>query len=243
MQNFFHQLLKEVVATVFQTSCFLCGARRYEGPVCGECLEHALIPIPNPKFMVMKSFMAECYYWITPTVLKYLHQAKFGRDPAFFSALTPYLKLMQNIPPDTWLVPVPVHWQTLWTRGFNQSEHLSKGLASRFGFESRVALEKSVESTPQAFLGRRARLRNLRRCFKWIANDTPRCVVLVDDVCTTGATLSACIEAVRRAGVERVYGWTFWRTPPLVTARSRFQQKNLEGWRPLLCRPADLDPS
>ena len=73
-------------------------------------------------------------------------------------------------------------------------------------------------TAPQTKLSRRERRHNLQGAFAVRRGRTAaaagRCVLLVDDVLTTGATASECARALRRAGVESVYVATLARTPP-----------------------------
>jgi ComF family protein len=105
------------------------------------------------------------------------------------------------------IVPVPLHPARLAERGFNQAALLARTLvapmAARF---APLALARDRDTPQQATLDRAARLRNLRDAFS--ARD-PRAVdgrrvLLVDDVCTTGATLDACERTLRAAGAADV---------------------------------------
>jgi ComF family protein len=113
------------------------------------------------------------------------------------------------------VVPVPLHWRRQHARGFNQAEDLARGLRLPV-----IRALRRVRSTgPQFGLTTVARLRNVRGAFApprrgWMGRrrHDPRlrgaCVVLVDDVCTTGATLSACAEVLREGGVREVRALT-----------------------------------
>lgn len=107
------------------------------------------------------------------------------------------------------LTPVPLHRARLWRRRFNQSATLARLMAK--GRRARLAPEVLVRSRatrPQTELGRRERLRNVTGAFAvaeaWRPSLAGRAVILIDDVLTTGATASACAEALLEAGAASV---------------------------------------
>ena len=107
------------------------------------------------------------------------------------------------------LVKVPLHYTRLVMRGFNQSGWLAQAIGAGTG--RRVAVDALVRTrrTPsQAGLACRARRRNVSGAFKVRASRAAaiegKRVQLVDDVLTTGATLSACTRALKRAGARHV---------------------------------------
>lgn len=105
------------------------------------------------------------------------------------------------------VIPVPLHPRKLRDRGYNQTALLASAIASTAGarFAPR-ALERTRDTTAQASLDRAARKSNLDGAFR--ARDPleiqGKHVLLVDDVATTGSTLRACADALRRAGASRV---------------------------------------
>ena len=106
------------------------------------------------------------------------------------------------------VVPVPLHPTRLVERGFNQAALLGRPLAGRLGaaFEAR-ALTRIKATEAQATLSREVRQRNVRGAFEVrqrhsLAN---RCVLLVDDVATTGATLAEAAIAVHAANARIVH--------------------------------------
>jgi len=122
------------------------------------------------------------------------------------------------------VVPVPLHPSRRKERGFNQSELLAAGLVRALTRRSppvNARLEKSClvrkrPTTPQTGLSVSARRENLRGAFEVAVPDDirGRAIVLVDDVMTTGATISACAWALKRAGAGQVMGLTLARATP-----------------------------
>ena len=116
----------------------------------------------------------------------------------------------RNILPNTdWLIPVPLHYQRLATRGFNQSARLAQGVARKTGTLALVdGLSRKRNTPSQAGLSTRQRQRNVSGAFEVrksrLARIKETTVTLVDDVLTTGATLSACATALKKAGAARV---------------------------------------
>jgi ComF family protein len=111
------------------------------------------------------------------------------------------------------VVPVPLHWQRAWRRGFNQAELLAKPLAAWLGLEVRDNLLRRMRNTKsQTKLRWSERQKNVAGAFivpesreKEVAG---RDFLLLDDVCTTGATLNSCANALKRSGAKQVWALT-----------------------------------
>ena len=103
------------------------------------------------------------------------------------------------------IVPMPLHPNRLRTRGFNQAAEIARHLARRLNIPCAYdVLVRLHDTPPQAGLHRDARWHNLIGAFGCPCPlDTPR-VLLVDDVLTTGASLSACADTLRQAGATQV---------------------------------------
>jgi len=117
------------------------------------------------------------------------------------------------------LVPVPSDKSRLRARGYNQSALLARGLARRIGkpvWED--ALERTRQTARQVELPSAQRWQNVAGAFRCQDGAVRgRAILLVDDICTTGATLEACAAILRAAGARAVWGITLARTvlPPL----------------------------
>jgi ComF family protein len=100
------------------------------------------------------------------------------------------------------VVPVPLHWRRQWRRGFNQAEEMAAGL----GLPVAHVLRRTRATASQADLPAARRHANVHGAFslrRRVCVSGLR-LVLVDDVCTTGATLEACARVLRNAGAADV---------------------------------------
>ena len=107
----------------------------------------------------------------------------------------------------TWIVPVPLHASRRRARGFDQAADLARHL----GLPVSRALRRVRATAVQASLPAARRHANVRDAFAATraARDlSGAVVVLVDDVCTTGATLDACARALKDAGIAEVRALT-----------------------------------
>ena len=107
---------------------------------------------------------------------------------------------------------MPVHKTRLKKRGYNQAEILARELAERTDKPCAELLQKERSTPNQARLNKSERMENLKGAFSAIS-ETPKHVVLIDDVMTTGATASECAKTLKRAGASVVYLLTFASVP------------------------------
>jgi len=142
-----------------------------------------------------------------------IHRFKYGSAPELCGALCRQaargIDLLGIERTDVW-VPVPLHPLRLAERGYNQAALLARELSSpqRARVDTR-RLRRVRHTEQQAMRDRRGRAQNVAEAFRARSGASdratqPRRIVLVDDVVTTGATLFACIQALRAAGDEVV---------------------------------------
>ncbi|MDR3616915.1 MAG: ComF family protein [Candidatus Obscuribacterales bacterium] len=110
------------------------------------------------------------------------------------------------------LVPVPLHKHRLRNRGFNQADLLARHLSLVTGVKRVNALSRTIYTRPQQTLGRQERLNNVKGAFKVNARLVQgKNIILVDDVCTSGATLIECTEELLQHGAVSVAAITVAR--------------------------------
>ena len=106
----------------------------------------------------------------------------------------------------TIVTPVPMHWWRRTSRGYDQSRLIAAALAKARGWPLVPVLYRRRHAPPQSTLSTTQRRRNVRRCFAARSIDLSGCqVILVDDVKTTGATLSACARLLRKRHAKVIH--------------------------------------
>lgn len=103
------------------------------------------------------------------------------------------------------IMPVPVHKKRLRFRGFNQAEILAEKLGECLDIPVRAeVLVRTEDTKPQKTLDVHKRIANLQKGFAVTRPVEGRRILLVDDIYTTGATLEACGNVLKRAGAEKI---------------------------------------
>ena len=131
--------------------------------------------------------------------------------PELAGILSRYLQT-HPLPGDS-LLPVPLHPRRLRRRGYNQALLLARELGKLRGLEVNDGLLKRIkDNSPQAeATNLEQRLLNVAGSFACRGDAAGAKIILIDDVSTTGSTLSACAEALKRAGASSVWGLTLTR--------------------------------
>jgi len=118
------------------------------------------------------------------------------------------------------IIPVPLHRTRLNERGFNQSWLIAKDIADTFNISSgENVLYKKHNFKHQANIKtKEERMKNIKDNFVVAAGELikDRTIILVDDICTTGATLNECARVLKESGAKRVIGF--------VIARGQFKK-------------------
>lgn len=185
-------------------ACRRCGLPGDgDGGDCGSCRLS-----PPPFVRVQTAF---CYRY---PIDRLLPRFKFHGDLAAGALLATLMSWAidpEDLPAA--LVPVPLHRSRLRARGFDQALELARSLA-RAGAPPVLAgvLLRQRATRAQSQLGAAARQDNVRAAFTVRAGlRLPAHLALVDDVLTTGATVTECARVLLAAGVQRVDVWTIAR--------------------------------
>ena len=187
----------------------LPGALPGQAGTCGSCLQD-----PPP----LTRAHAACLYGAPLDRLlprfKFHHDLAAGRLLAQLMAQA-FAPLATDWVQPAALMPVPLHPRRLRQRGYDQALELARPLARALDLPRLDNVLRRVrDTTPQSRLAAAQRHGNLKDAFSATrVAALPAHVVLIDDVMTTGATLHAAAEALRRAGVVRVDAWVCARVP------------------------------
>ena len=182
-----------------QGGCTRCGLplKGTDAEICGRCLARPL--------RLDRIRAAVAYGDISRSIALRL---KYGRKVGLARTMSRYMHpLIGDLPPDSVLVPVPLHRSRLWSRGFNQSAIVARALSRRTGLDVTVDTLQRLRATPPLKgMSMRQRRRTVAGAFRVSdrAQLRGRTIVLVDDVLTTGSTANACARALKRAGAARV---------------------------------------
>ena len=106
-------------------------------------------------------------------------------------------------------VPVPLHPRRIHDRGYNQSLLLARELAKLTGLDlDEKLLVRIKDNPPQVGASRSQRRGNVEGSFRCQRGVSGQALILVDDVATTGSTLSACAAALKAKRAAAVWGLT-----------------------------------
>ena len=202
------------------------GLERLTPPYCRICAAPGIIGVCRwcrqypPEFDLLRS-----PFRFTGPVQDAIHRLKYRGERTSGGPLgrlmADYLELRfsSQWPGSPWptsvdvLIPVPLHSRRLRSRGYNQSALLAREVGKTLNLPVREDLLTRVgNARPQVEAQTREERRdNITGNFACEADATGLTAMLIDDVATTGSTLSECAAALKQAGASRVYALTLAR--------------------------------
>lgn len=206
---------------LFPESCLGCGKRLHateDDLLCSNCITQ----IPTTGHCYHDTNQITELFFANDVPLEYgctffnfrkcdwtqnlLHNMKYFNHPRLAKELGKYaareLVRLGRYSGAEWIVPVPMHYDKVGTRGFNQAEIIAEGLSEMMNLPIyKDAMTKTVNTTTQAFMQWDERVANASKIFmsKRVGELCGHHILLVDDVFTTGSTLIVCSRKLLEA--------------------------------------------
>jgi len=212
-------ILELVLSMLTPFECLSCG--REGGLVCSWCEPDFCSPLPSRCFMCRRisqqsAVCQKCrpktplrHVWVAAELSgnaqKLLHLFKFERAQSASREIGRFIYYALPFSDEVLLVPVPPATTRLRQRGYDHTKLLAREVSKATGLPYKQALSKLGQSR-QVGMKREVRLKQLNGAFRVSRTDDvkDKAIWLVDDVVTTGATLSEAARALRRSGAKSV---------------------------------------
>ncbi len=147
-------------------------------------------------------------WYFDPIFQNVIHSFKYLDRPKFAFHFGRYLAKeigSTSFPIPDQLIPVPLHHVKKRTRKYNQADWLALGLSKEMGIPvNRKACKKLRYTTSQTTLSVQERMQNVAAGFRCTQDLSGKHIGIVDDVLTTGSTVSAVAQACKIAGAETI---------------------------------------
>lgn len=202
MNKFFQRLINLIYPDI--PSCVYCG-RESDESVCPRCFK-AILPLA----LTGPQDIYACYRYDGP-IKNLIQRYKFGGQKWLSSYISQCMAQRVSKGDFDLVTFTPLHKKRLRQRGFHQSWQLAQCIADRLNLPCIPTLQKVKHTVPQSKLSAQQRKQNLSGAFAIIseADLAGRRVLLIDDVCTTGTTLSECTRVLLSAGAAHVRAAVF----------------------------------
>lgn len=224
--------IKEILTDIiFPPRCPLCDQVIPPGiGVCPDCRKEVLcITEPvckkcgKPLENMRQEYCTDCarkHHWYDQGKAVFVYQGKIKQSmyrfkysnkreyAAFYAdeAVKHYVRWVQEKGIEA-ILPVPMYYWKEKDRGYNQAAMFADTLAKRLKLPlERRMVKRNRNTTPQKELNDVERKKNLSGAFELIPQEIPyKRILLVDDIYTTGSTIDAIAEVLKKSGVEAVF--------------------------------------
>lgn len=200
---------------LFPVECL--GCRRESTWLCTTCFKKLKFGANHETLNLTTPFLDRIFIagdYDDPLLKELIKKFKYDFLTALSEPLGQFLiffwqgqiSLIDPLPDETLLMPVPLTKKRLRWRGFNQAEMLARKLSAAFPYTLRQDLKRQKYSRPQAGLSEAQRALNIKNSFFWQGEAlNGQTIILLDDVVTTGATLNEAARVLKEAGAARIY--------------------------------------
>lgn len=206
--------MNPILKLLFPPKCMLCGTPlREDEEICGDCRQKVLLNTAPPRVEKGAFFdKAAAGLWYENDVRNAIHGLKYREKQNYARPLARVMTYayQHKIGEECDLIAfVPTNPSTLRSRGYDQAQLLAESLSSMLDIPWVDALEKTRETAPMHGLKPDERRANVLGAYRVCCDQdllAGKRVLLVDDILTTGSTLSECARMLKAAGAVRVYG-------------------------------------
>ncbi len=199
--------LEKLWDILYPKRCVRCASSG--GWVCASCLGRCIRVDSLTIGTVPHLTATYAVYAYTDTIRELVHEFKYRGVFSIGKWMAQQIAPLVSQDSYSAIVPVPMHPKRRRYRGYNQSEVIGRYLSSFTGIPMKSVLSRARVTNPQYMLNGEERWRNVRDAFVANVSLSGDLVLLVDDVLTTGATLSECAKVLLRAGARDVHGVVF----------------------------------
>lgn len=208
-----------ILDCVFPQSCLVCQTD--DVFICESCRQNSVLTAPPPELYLtpppvtpLIQVQALAYYEPEQVVACLIEALKYQYNASASAEIKLWLQhsrpVLHSLAEIDVIVPIPLHARRLAERGFNQAELIARALGKviQKPVLSKV-LTRTKATKQQAKLGRAARLTNVAEAFSCAQPQSVRgqCVLLVDDVYTTGSTMQSAAYTLANAQTKKVRGF------------------------------------
>lgn len=185
-----------------QEPCPICGEPDCESEICGRCQKQ---PPSWQQAQIPWHFDGLCRHLI--------HQYKYHQDTSAGRALLHhwFQTLINDELPDA-VAAVPMHHRRQHQKGGNQAEWLARRISKHLHLPYWNGCRRIRQTATLEDLNRNQRRRELKGAFE-LLQKPPKSIAIVDDVFTTGATVSELSRVLKKAGSTKIHIWALARTP------------------------------
>ena len=206
------------ISLFFPNQCLVCkgGDFHSSDPICPDCLQqmnpHPIekrvkeLTVNNGIDMALAGWDFGDELRTAIHSLKYEERARIGSFLGKVLGERLHLKTIQEL---DYLIPVPLHPVKFRDRGFNQAEWIAIGVGKAIQKPVQTGLMKRMKYTiSQTTLNREERLNNMKQTFRITKDVTDKKIGIVDDVLTTGSTISSMASVLKDAGAKTIVALT-----------------------------------
>lgn len=213
--DFHRKLIRLILDILFPIRCINCGLYG-QSHLCPKCMDLLCIYNVRVTDIPYLDTLISILQYKDPLVAKAIKMAKYKSLPDLAENMA--IKIYHAINPEFFrgsiLVPIPLFKDKEKRRGFNQAELLANHLGKILNIEVSLCLVRARDTKPQSEIENPTdRFSNISEAF-YVLDPTSiykERVILVDDVSTSGSTLSECARILKESGVKKVDAVVFAR--------------------------------
>ena len=207
-----NEIFSKLLDFIYKKRCYFCGSNKECVKMCSKCYEELCYSDINANRIIMgadvySAGVYEKYLQKMIRGVKYHNQKELAYYMAKF--MWKYFELIcdkNKIEKDFQVVAVPLHPSRQKKRRYNHMELVASEFCNLSGFTPNFELIKRIKNTkPQYKLSRAEKIENLKNAFRVDKTKSlNKPVLILDDICTSGATFSSMIEEFHKEGINNI---------------------------------------